>query len=97
MLMHVQRSTLLENTMSAAIRDADAMQQIYDYGTTVLELPIDIQAHIVQKADELWEGFAAEDEFFAKVYHDQKAFLKKYRAISAKLQPNIGMLLEYGK
>ena len=52
---------------------------------------------LAQKADALWESMAASDPFFAEVYHNQKAFVAAYAGVVNSIEPDIPMLLKYGK
>ena len=72
-----------------------ATTELIEYGVDFIELPIEIQAYIIQAADEMWNGYGAEDPFFQEVYDNQKAFVKAYTSVANVVQPNVSMLLDY--
>jgi TRAP-type mannitol/chloroaromatic compound transport system substrate-binding protein len=90
-------STAYQNMAEGPLLNAEATEVFEKYGVEFVELPIQVQAQIAKKADELWESYAAKDEFFAKVYHNLKEFKVKYASVANVVQPNIPMLLNYGK
>jgi hypothetical protein len=73
------------------------MVLIREYGTEVITLPIEIQAYIVQSANEMWAGYAAEDEFYAKAYNNLIDFATMWEGVAGVIQPQTKLLLEYGK
>ena len=75
--------------------NAPATQEFIEYGVEFIELPIEIQAYIIQAADEMWNSYGAEDPFFQEVYDNQKAFVKGYTSVASVVQPNVSMLLDY--
>ena len=92
-----QEATLVENMLIMPILNAVATSELAAAGVEFVEVPIDIQVFIIQKADELWESYAAEDEFFAKVYNNQRNFVTAYADVVSMQQPNVIMLRRYGK
>jgi len=89
------KATAWESYSANCIADAEARQFFRDYGSQLIELPMDIQAYLVVKAAELWEDFAAEDDWFATVYENQLAFLNVYRGIASETEPNIARIRQY--
>lgn len=92
-----QEATLVENMLIMPILNAVATSELTAAGVEFVEVPIEIQAFIIQKADELWESYAAEDEFFAKVYNNQRNFVTAYADVVNMQQPKVTMLRQYGK
>jgi TRAP-type mannitol/chloroaromatic compound transport system substrate-binding protein len=82
-------ATALENWLAGASESAAARKRMQAKGTIFLELPQAVQQYLVGACDKMWEGFAAKDTFYAKVYKDQLAFLASYRALIGQIQPNI--------
>ncbi len=80
-----------------AIEDAKARQAVKDYGCIVEPLPMDVQAWIVARADEMWEQFGKEDAWYKEVYDNQYAFLEVYRGLASEMLPNIKAIRDYGK
>ncbi len=70
--------------------DAEAMDFLRDYGTTIVILPDDVQEEIVRVSTDFLDGEAAKDAFFKKVLESQREFLKSYRAFKTAVQPSIG-------
>jgi TRAP-type mannitol/chloroaromatic compound transport system substrate-binding protein len=86
-----------DNFAIDVVRNAEAMLLIREYGTEVLDLPIEVQAYIVQAANEMWAGYAVEDEFYDKVYNNLIEFATTWDGVAGVIQPQTKMLLEYGK
>jgi TRAP-type mannitol/chloroaromatic compound transport system substrate-binding protein len=77
------------------VMNHEAREAMQEYGVEFLVMPVEVQAAIVKRCDEMWEEEAAKDEFFAKVYHNQKEFLKLHREEKEMTEPDIKMLREY--
>jgi TRAP-type mannitol/chloroaromatic compound transport system substrate-binding protein len=63
-------------------------------GTQFLPLNMEVQTFIAKKSDELWDTFAAKDPVYAKVYKDQREFVKKYRDLMGEIQPDFTKIYE---
>jgi TRAP-type mannitol/chloroaromatic compound transport system substrate-binding protein len=87
-------ATAMENFASGAVESAMARDKMRAKGTQFLPLNMEVQTFIAQKADELWDSFAAKDPVYAKVYKDQKEFLKKYRELMSEIQPDFAKIYE---
>jgi TRAP-type mannitol/chloroaromatic compound transport system substrate-binding protein len=97
MLQNALRMSAIDNMALDTVRNAEAMIKIREYGTEVIDLPIEVQAYIVQAANDLWAAYAAEDEFYAKAYNNLIDFATMWEGVAGVIQPQTKMLLEYGK
>lgn len=68
-------------------QDVEAMEKFKDYGTEIVILPDQVQAHILERADAMYDRYAAEDAFFAKVINSKREFLDNYRYLKYQVQP----------
>jgi TRAP-type mannitol/chloroaromatic compound transport system substrate-binding protein len=91
------RKSAIDNMAVDTVKNAEAMIKIREYGTEVVTLPIEIQAYIVQAANDMWAAYAAEDEFYAKAYNSLMDFATMWEGVAGVIQPQTKMLLEYGK
>jgi len=89
------RYSAMTTLLLMPVINGEATLEFIEYGVEFVELPIDVQAYIIQKADEMWNGYGAEDPFFQEVYDNQKAFVKAYTSVANVIQPNVPMLLDY--
>jgi TRAP-type mannitol/chloroaromatic compound transport system substrate-binding protein len=87
-------ATAMDNFAAGAVESAQAREKMRAKGTQFLPLNMEVQAFIAQKSDELWDSFAAKDPVYAKVYKDQKEFMKKYRELMGEIQPDFTKIYE---
>jgi TRAP-type mannitol/chloroaromatic compound transport system substrate-binding protein len=89
------RYSAMTTLLMMPVLNGEATTELIEYGVEFIELPIEIQAYIIQAADDMWNGYGAEDPFFQEVYDNQKAFVKAYTSVANVVQPNVSMLLDY--
>jgi len=74
--------------------DGLALVKIRETGTTILELPEEVQTEVVLLAKDIYGREAAKDPFFAKVYDSQMEFLKSYRVEYYPAQPSPNIMVK---
>jgi TRAP-type mannitol/chloroaromatic compound transport system substrate-binding protein len=87
-------ATAMDNYAAGAVEAALAREKMRAKGTQFLPLNMEVQTFIAKKSDELWDTFAAKDPVYAKVYKDQKEFMKKYRDLMGEIQPDFTKIYE---
>ena len=65
--------------------DGKATQEYIDYGVTVAPPPKDIEEEVAKLAEEMYNGRAAEDPFYAKVLESRHQFQKLIRETYLRL------------
>jgi TRAP-type mannitol/chloroaromatic compound transport system substrate-binding protein len=81
----------LKGYMTFAYGDTKGMHEYTKFGTTITPLSEETQKKIAKASKDLCDKYSANDPGFKKIYEHQRDFIKKWRAWSQVVQPNISL------